>query len=212
MTYPFTTSEVQPLIGPAERTVADIRAALDALKKLDEPDARTEKQSGQQTAVYVARDRCADADDRPAPPGAVPLSPGMTDAQTADLLAAAPEATLTRTVLVLNLNLDDTAGAASYTAHDAATGTLLTSLMLDPATLADLDTPQQVTVTIQPGDRLNSASRADPSAPALTDVLLAERTVDRAAVAYAATDPRADLTTRMQAALAEAAEGLANPT
>jgi hypothetical protein len=173
MTHPYPIPEPQLLIGPSEPTVADVRAALDALN--------------------VAA-----------------LAPDTAYTQVAGLIDAAPDATLTRTILLLDLNTDDTAGAPSYAARNSADGTLLSGLTLDPATLADLESPPQVTVIIEPGDRLNAAPQDNygHAAPALTDVLLAEQNATRAAVAYAATDPDADPTTRMQTALAEAADVL----
>jgi hypothetical protein len=192
MTHPYVTPDPALTDGPTEQSVAEIRAALDALDVLDVADVTVEP-----------------AEHQPVRPGVDALTAGRTYAQAADLVAATPDAT--RTILVLHLNTDASVGAPSYATRNPATGNLLTGLTLDPATLADLDTPPRVTVTIEPGDRLNPAPPGDthPTAPAPTDVLLAEQTVARAAVAYAATDPDADLTTRMQTALAEAAHVLA---
>jgi len=181
MTPLHTTPEPERLIGPAEQSVADIRAALDTLHTANAGDAVpplatttsdvTEHRAEYQAAAHVILNRLADGDDRSIRPGT-------------DALAVIPDPTLARAILVLDLNDDDTAGAHSYATHDSATGTLLTGLTLDPATLAELDTPPQVTVTIEPGDRLKHTPQADtdPAAPALTDVLLAERT--STAVAY----------------------------
>lgn len=43
----------------------------------------------------------------------------------------------------------------SYVARDEDTGQVTTDVQLDPDTVADLGDPEQITVTIRPGDCLN---------------------------------------------------------
>jgi hypothetical protein len=223
MTQPYATPEPHLLIGPAEQTVSDIRAALDALDALVVADVTTDRNAGSlsrrvdnatgkgnpapatisgaadqaehQAAVRDALDRLARAGDLP-----IPAAPTSTERPAV--------------VPTFRRVLDRAPGTTTdYVAPgpDPDPGAVLIHLTLPAQDVADLAGFAQVTMTIEPGDRLDPAPQADTEspAPALTDVLLAERTVARAAVAYAATDPDAAPTTRMQTALAEAAHVLA---